>query len=83
MKLDGLRPGQSGWKSIIRVRLLHAKIRKRILTLPVDKYDKTKDGVPINQEDLNITLSVFSFVPLFGVENVFGTKYTTQEKDGK
>lgn len=41
-----------GWKSAIRVRLLHASVRVRIADGKGSRkmYDSAVDGVPINQE---------------------------------
>jgi hypothetical protein len=40
-----------GWKSAMRVRLLHAQVRKRITGGKgrYNKYDTDRDGIPINQ----------------------------------
>jgi hypothetical protein len=51
-----LFPGGDGWKSTIRVRLLHAVARRRILESGGRKgYNRERDGIPINQEDLAVT----------------------------
>ncbi|KAL3701154.1 hypothetical protein R1sor_019176 [Riccia sorocarpa] len=53
----------SGWKSAIRVRLLHNQVRLRILAEAEkhpDIYDVEELGVPINQEDMLGTLCYFS-----------------------
>lgn len=41
-----------GWKSAIRVRLLHSSVRVRIRDKKglKNRYDEKADGVPINQE---------------------------------
>ncbi|KAL3701155.1 hypothetical protein R1sor_019177 [Riccia sorocarpa] len=55
----------SGWKSAVRVRLLHAQVRLRILAEAEkhpDIYDVEELGVPINQEDMLATLCDFSIV---------------------
>lgn len=67
-----LVPGEEGWKSIVRVRLLHAVARRRIMDRvhrhqAIDEpgipgYDFSADGYPINQEDLAATLASFSVV---------------------
>lgn len=40
-----------GWKSAMRVRLLHAQVRRRISSGKgrYNKYNQERDGVPINQ----------------------------------
>ncbi|KAL3701156.1 hypothetical protein R1sor_019178 [Riccia sorocarpa] len=53
----------SGWKSAIRVRLLHTQVRLRILAEAEkrpDLYSVEELGVPINQEDMLGTLCDFS-----------------------
>ncbi|KAL3694282.1 hypothetical protein R1sor_007933 [Riccia sorocarpa] len=52
-----------GWKSTIRVRLLHTQVRLRILAQAEkrpDIYNVEELGVPINQEDMLCTLCEFS-----------------------
>ncbi|KAF8761851.1 hypothetical protein RHS01_00833 [Rhizoctonia solani] len=74
-----LAPGEEGWRSIVRVRLLHGVARRRIMErvrhpeltgggLP--RYDFSVDGYPINQEDLAGTLSSFCTAPLFCMERL-------------
>lgn len=70
--VHSLIPGEEGWKSVVRVRLLHGVARRRIMdkvnrpqvmdepALP--GYDFNADGYPINQEDLAATLASFSVV---------------------
>jgi len=50
--MEDMTPGSGrGWKSAMRVRLLHAQVRKRIMGGKgrYNKYDVEKEGVPINQ----------------------------------
>ena len=52
--LQSIQPGGEGWASTIRVRLLHAAVRKRILKLTEsrpDYYSVEKFGIPINDLD--------------------------------
>ena len=61
--LESIRPGGAGQQSSIRVRLLHAAVRRRILKLATDKpgYYSVEDfGVPINDLDSIATISTFS-----------------------
>ncbi|KKY16911.1 putative tat pathway signal sequence [Diplodia seriata] len=61
--LEGIQPGGEGWASSIRVRLLHAAVRQRILKLAETRpeyYSVEKYGVPINDLDSMATISVFS-----------------------
>jgi len=61
--LQSLQPGGDGWASSIRVRLLHAAVRKRILKLAETRpqyYSVEKLGVPINDLDSIGTITSFS-----------------------
>ncbi|KAF4542966.1 Tat pathway signal sequence [Lasiodiplodia theobromae] len=61
--LEGIQPGGEGWASSIRVRLLHAAVRQRIMKLAETRpeyYSVEKFGVPINDLDCMATISVFS-----------------------
>ncbi|KAL1629819.1 hypothetical protein SLS56_005215 [Neofusicoccum ribis] len=61
--LEGIKPGGEGWASSIRVRLLHAAVRQRIMKLAETRpeyYSVEKHGVPINDFDSIATISVFS-----------------------
>ncbi|KAG8745732.1 hypothetical protein FRC10_007212 [Ceratobasidium sp. 414] len=67
-----LVPGEEGWRSTVRVRLLHGVARRRIMERlhdhqvrpDIPNYDFNADGYPINQEDLAATLASFSIAPL-------------------
>ena len=81
MVTDCLAPGALdvggvGWKSCIRVRLLHAKVRQRLRRLK--SWDADRWGVPINQEDLCATQLSFCFNVLLGLRHM-GVPVTRQE----
>lgn len=60
--LDSIQPGGDGFASSIRVRLLHAHVRRRILSLARDRpdyFDLDSWGVPVN--DLDSIGTVISF----------------------
>ncbi|KAI0074961.1 hypothetical protein K474DRAFT_1773585, partial [Panus rudis PR-1116 ss-1] len=61
-----LMPGGEGWKSAVRVRLLHgvARRRARQQLSKLDIYWNPED-VPISQEDMVATLAAFSTIPLW------------------
>lgn len=62
--LESIRPGGAGHASTIRVRLLHAAVRTRILKLSSKLpayYDVEKVGIPIN--DLDCIGTICSFAP--------------------
>ena len=61
--LESLQPGGDGWASTIRVRLLHAAVRARIMKLASTRpsyYDVSANGVPINDLDSIATITTFS-----------------------
>jgi len=69
----GILPGGEGWKSALRVRLLHAKVRRRLLSKTGNRvWDTHQLGVPINQEDMAATLLAFSTNSLLGCEMILG-----------
>jgi hypothetical protein len=67
-----LRPGGRGWASALRVRVLHAKVRRSLLQRSNPKWDVDVNGVPINQEDMAATLLAFSVNVLLGIELASG-----------
>ncbi|RMD44593.1 hypothetical protein DV735_g496, partial [Chaetothyriales sp. CBS 134920] len=61
--LESIQKGGAGFASAIRVRLLHAAVRKRIMKLAEnrpDYYDVQAYGVPINDLDCIGTIASFS-----------------------
>ena len=61
--LEGIKPGGEGWASSIRVRLLHAAVRQRIIKLAEQRpsYFKLDEwGIPINDLDQIATIGTFS-----------------------
>ena len=84
-----LRPGGKGWDAALRVRVLHAKVRRSLLqstkttrdtgqTIP--SWDIDKNGIPINQEDMSATLLAFSVNVLLGIEIIAGKPLPEQEQ---
>lgn len=66
--LESIRPGGDGFASSLRVRLLHAAVRKRIMKLVQTHpgyYDVEEWGVPINDLDCIATISTFSATLLY------------------
>lgn len=55
----GMRPGNPGLTTSLRVRLLHCMIRRRILVHP--EWDRPHLGVPISQFNMLTTLMAGSF----------------------
>lgn len=61
--LESMQPGGDGFASTIRVRLLHAAVRQRIMKLKASRpgyYDVEAWGVPINDLDNMATIVTFS-----------------------
>ncbi|PWY80454.1 hypothetical protein BO94DRAFT_548431 [Aspergillus sclerotioniger CBS 115572] len=66
--LDAIKPGGAGHVSSIRVRLLHASVRSRILSLAKndpDYYNVDECGVPINDLDCIATINTFSSIVIW------------------
>jgi ribosomal protein S28E/S33 len=61
--IDAVKPGGKGFVSSVRVRLLHAAVRRRIMALEKEKqgyFDMETLGVPINDLHCIGTISVYS-----------------------
>jgi len=61
--LDSIKPGGKGWETSIRVRFLHASVRRRIMRLAKERpdyYDVQDLGVPVNDLDAITTIIGFS-----------------------
>lgn len=61
--LESIQPGGDGWASTIRVRLLHAAVRARIMGLQKSRpeyYNIEEWGIPINDLDSIATIGTFS-----------------------
>ena len=61
--LDSIKPGGAGQASSIRVRLLHAAVRRRIMKLASERpsyYSVEELGIPINNLDCISTIGTFS-----------------------
>ena len=82
MVLDAMndmhRPNGIGFRSVLRVRMLHCQVRLRLLKS--SQYDVQKFGVPINQEDLLATLGSFSVACVWSMERM-GIFLTAEEKE--
>lgn len=64
---DGLENGGKGILSIQKIRLIHASVRHFVGDA---NWNKAENGVPINQEDLALTLLTFANVILTGLEQL-------------
>jgi ribosomal protein S28E/S33 len=61
--LESIKPGGAGHASSVRVRLLHAAVRRRIMKLAAERpsyYSVPDLGIPINDLDCKATINTFS-----------------------
>lgn len=66
--LDSIKPGGQGFKSTIRVRLLHSSVRQRILELArrrPEYYNETDYGIPIDAMDSIHSITTIACNPMF------------------
>lgn len=75
---EGLRPGALGWRSVLRVRLMHAQVRR--LLLESGRWLRDEWSQPINQHDMLATILLFSCVFIDGIRKL-GVHVTAQEAD--
>ncbi|KAF9564452.1 hypothetical protein EC968_004504 [Mortierella alpina] len=80
-----LRPGSGiAWKSMVRVRFLHAGVRARFAKISRNhpRYHNIEEyGVPINQEDLLSGIVSLSALMWQVMERRLGVHMTTQERE--
>lgn len=74
----GLRPDGDGFAITIKVRLMHAQVRRMLLASPRWRTDLW--GAPINQHDMAATTLLFSLVTLMGLRQL-GLHVTRDESD--
>ncbi|KAJ9158374.1 Tat pathway signal sequence [Coniochaeta hoffmannii] len=85
--IDSLLPGGEGWASSVRVRFLHASVRRRILQLATREgnggryYDVDRHGVPINDLDSIGTIAAFSATLIWVSFPRQGIYLTSPEKE--
>jgi hypothetical protein len=82
--LTSIQPDGDGFASSLRVRLLHAAVRKRILTLTKTHptyYSVADWGIPINDLDCIATIASFSSTLLFISLPRQGLYVTSQEAE--
>lgn len=68
VRAGGLQPGEAGWRITLRVRLMHAKVRRMILAS--SSWRMADWGLPINQHDMVATALLFSTVTLEGLRRL-------------
>lgn len=79
MRPGGLDPGGPGLRNARKVRLMHAAIRRLILSGDAP-WDTARLGVPINQEDLAGTLCTFAWLPLDALHRL-GARVRREDRD--
>jgi hypothetical protein len=75
---EGLKPGALGWRTVLRVRLMHAQVRR--LLLESERWSNDEWSHPINQHDMLATILLFSCVFIDGIRKL-GVHVTAQEAD--
>lgn len=75
---DGMRPGGEGFQATLKVRLMHAQVRR--LLWDSGRWNTDAWGLPINQHDLVATTLLFSIVLLNGLRT-FGLEISTREAE--
>ncbi|KAI8358770.1 hypothetical protein B0O80DRAFT_526551 [Mortierella sp. GBAus27b] len=83
--LEYLQPRTGrGWESIVQVRFLHAGVRSRLSKIGRAHskfYNVEEYGVPINQEDLLVTLFSFSSTTWRVLESRMNISLSQQERE--
>lgn len=74
-----LSPGGPGFRAIIGVRLMHARVRRAALRNPAWRTDAW--GIPINQADMAVTVLLFSRVLATFVRQLGGHLSEEEEAD--
>lgn len=84
--LDSIKPGGAGHASSIRVRLLHAAVRQRIMKLAKQRpsyYNVEEWGIPVNDLDQIATIGTFCATLIWISFPRQGLFLREQEKTGK
>lgn len=75
----GLERYGDGWKVTLRIRLIHAQIRR--LFLESDDWDVASDGLPVSAAHLALSSTSFSAATLASVRKM-GVRMTAEERAG-
>ncbi len=75
----GLERTGDGWKLTVRIRLIHAQVRR--LLLDSDEWDVAYEGVPVHMSHMALASTGFSAANLAAVQKL-GIKLTAEEKAG-
>jgi hypothetical protein len=74
----GMRPGRDGWAITVRVRLMHAEVRRMVHSS--GRWRPREWGAPINQHDMVATILLFSAVTMDGLRQL-GLRIDSDEAD--
>lgn len=74
----GMRPGGDGFKITLKVRIMHAHVRRMLRRS--GRWEAQKWGAPINQHDMAATTLLFSLVVLEGLRR-FGFEIEHREAE--
>lgn len=74
----GMRPHADGWQITVKVRLIHAQVRKMILRS--GKWDAGAWGAPVNQHDMAGTTLLFSLAIIDGLRKL-GVRIDPEEAE--
>jgi hypothetical protein len=74
----GMRPFGEGWQITLKVRLIHAQVRRMLLAS--SRWDAAAWGHPINQHDLGGTTLLFSVAMIDGLRRL-GVRIEPEEAD--
>lgn len=77
-QIDALRRFGTGLKTALRVRMIHAQIRRHLMRSPAWRTEEW--GLPINNADMAATNVAFSIGMLMSVRQL-GFRFTTDEAD--
>ena len=72
----GMRPFADGWQITVKVRLIHAQVRRMILRS--GKWDDSAWGSPVNQHDMAGTTLLFSIAIMDGLRKL-GVRIDSEE----
>ena len=74
---DGLLEGRKGYRTLLKVRLMHAGVRR--LMLRGKSWDMDRFGMPVGQEDMAFTLLMFDVATLRGAQRL-GLRISEQQR---
>jgi len=79
---DGLEVLGAGWWAVLKVRMMHSRVRRRLLARGgARSWDKEAYGAPINQEDMMGTLLSFSINVLRAIQHTGAPWLTLREQE--